>query len=233
MTGIIIGALVVAALGALVAGFYFRMRALKPEVDAAKQAFFEQVGYAFGGPMALRKGVAPFTVTTPDGVITFRSDTWQSGGKQLTTQSWTLHPVAPPPATFQLIEKRLMGTLQSLKNLVGPTARTVTVQFPGPHTIDDAELEARFTLYAAEPQYAQEMLGRHDVKSELLGLTEVMLIVEPSEMVFSDPSDANLWAAYRAAGLSRTALNPAPMIRVGITVHQAVHRLLRALTRSH
>lgn len=88
----------------------------------------------------------------------------------------------------------LGGGGRALLNLVGPISRTLTVKFPGPHSTGDAELDARFVLYAVDGG-AAGLVRRAEVKAALLELRDVSLLADESGVSFGDPSDSNVHAA--------------------------------------
>lgn len=199
----------------------------KPMVDAAKARFQGEVGYPFGGPMAPLQG--PSQKSTPRGLLVHTFESRMEGSKQVSSQSWTLTLAAPPPVEMQLVERRRLGGGQTLRNLVGPTSFHVSVGYPGPVATGDADLDARFALFSPNPDAATQVLRNPALKADLLACKEVLLTVTRQTASFGDPTDANLWAAYDAAGLSRFSANPAPMIEAAIPVHQRIGRILAAV----
>jgi hypothetical protein len=137
-------------------------------------------------------------------------------------EAWQLESPKPRPC-FQLIEKKLLSTTRALLNLAGPFKYTLTLAYPGPYPLDDADLDARFGLYAADPAVAASIIRQPDLRNRLLELASVNLRVDESGATFCDPTAANVFAS----GASRTDVNPAPAIRSAARVHVAVERLLR------
>jgi hypothetical protein len=196
---------------------------LRGAVDAARAEFLQVVGYPWASPL----GGDPNRTRskqTPAGVFTHTFDVRAEGSSQVTVQAW--HLAARPAVSFQVIEKSLVGAGRALLNLVGPISRTLTVKFPGPHATGDAELDARFVLFATDAGAAAGVVRRTEVKAALLELRDVSLLADEQGVSFGDPSDSNVYAV----GASRTDVSPVPSIRAAITVHQRVERLLTAVT---
>jgi hypothetical protein len=205
------------------------MKKHKPAIDAAKARFQNEVGYSFGGPMAPLQG--PSRKNTPRGVLVHTFESRMEGSTQVSSQSWTLTLASPSPVELQLVERKRLGAGQALRNLVSPTSLHVSTSFPGPAPLGDPDLDARFLLFSPNPGVAAQMLRHPALKADLLACAEVLLTVTRQVASFGDPTDANLWAAYEAAGHSRFAMNPAPMILSGIPVHQRIERILLGATQ--
>jgi hypothetical protein len=197
---------------------------LRGEVDRARADFLTAVGYPWASSLGGDPNRTRSKQTTA-GVFSHTFDVRAEGRGTVTAQSW--HLAARPGVSFQLIEKSLVGAGRALLNLVGPVSRTLTVKFPGPHAIGDAELDARFVLHTNEPAAAGALLRRVELKAALAELKEVCLIADEDGISFGDPSDANVYAS----GASRFDVSPVPSIRAAITVHQRVERLLVAVAR--
>jgi hypothetical protein len=231
MVGLII--VVVVLLAIAVPSYFIVKQALKakPLVDAAKARFAEQVGYAFGGPQSIlaedegRRAL-------PEGQLVFHCAKRSEGNSMVTTQSWWLTSPAAPRASFRLVSRNLVSASQTIANFFGPHAIKVARPYPGPHSLGDPNLDARFALYADDAAAARAVLLQPQVSQALASFTSVVLDVGPDGIMFADPADANLWAAYDAAGLSRFSANAAPMIDVAARVHLAVHGLLSATARA-
>jgi hypothetical protein len=127
--------------------------------------------------------------------------------------------------SFQLIDKSLTGAMRTFLNLVGPTKRILTIIYPGPHPIGDAELD-RFSLYATNVPGAIAVIRQVAVRKALLSLASVSLIVDRTGASFADPSDTNVYAF----GASRTDVNPAPAIRSAIRVHRTIEELVNQVS---
>jgi hypothetical protein len=217
--------LIAAGCGAALILFIKKMQGLKGEVNAAKADFLQQVGYEYASVLTV--GSKPSRQkTTPQGTFTHHFEIYREGQQRITAQSWQLDTPQPPRANFQLIDKKLVGNLRAFLNLVGPVKRMLTIVHPGPHPTGDAELDARFALYAADVPGACAVLGDSELKKALLELASVSMIVDASGASFADPGDANVYAS----GASRFDISPAPAIRSALRVHLAVEQLLKRVT---
>jgi hypothetical protein len=200
-----------------------KTRAMKGDVDAARAAFRQQVGYEYVSALTLKSSPARCK-ETPDGVLTHYFEVYSEAGATVTAQAWRLE--SPQQRTsFQLVEKKLVSTSRALLNLVGPFKRTVTLIYPGPFPIGDADLDARFALYANDAAAASVIVRQPELRRGLLELAWVALLVDESGSIFCDPTDANVYAW----GASRMQVSPAPAIRSAAKVHVAVERLLRRI----
>jgi len=214
--------LIIVALGAGALILFIRkVQGMKGDVDAARAEFLQQVGYEYVSTLT-RKSSPVRRKNTPDGGLNHYFEVYTEGGSRVTVQAWTLECPKPSRTSFQLVEKKLVGATRKLLNLVGPFKRTLTLAYPGPHPIGDAELDARFALYANDVAAAVWIVRQPDLRKGLLELASVSLIVDESGATFCDPTDANMYA-----GASRTDVSPAPAIRSAAKVHVAVERLLR------
>lgn len=217
-------ALTILALCALALILFIRkVRGMKGDVDAAQAEFLQKVGYEYVSTLTL-KASPTRRKNTPEGVFTHYFDVYSEAASKVTVQAWQLD-CPKPRVSFQLVEKKLVGATRALLNLVGPFKRTLTLHYPGPHPLEDAELDARFTLYANDATAAARILRQPDLRNGLLELASVSLLVDESGATFCDPTDANVYAW----GASRADVNPAPAIRSAAKVHVAVERLLRRL----
>jgi hypothetical protein len=201
-----------------------KTRAMKGDVDDARAAFRQQVGYEYVSALTRKATEHGRRKDTPDGVLTHYFEVYSEAGATVTAQAWRLE--SPQQRTsFQLVEKKLVSTSRAFLNLVGPFQRTVTVSYPGPYPMGDADLDARFALYANDAASARAIVRQPELRSAVLELASVTLLVDESGAIFCDPTDANVYAW----GASRMQLNPAPAIRSAAKVHVAVERLLRRI----
>ncbi|HZE98022.1 MAG TPA: hypothetical protein VE981_13415 [Planctomycetota bacterium] len=223
MGWILAGVVVLVLVGALLL-FIRKVAGMKGEVDAARAEFLQKVGYEYASGLTVGKPAGREKIT-PDGKFSYHYEVYSEGGKRITAQGWELAASKPPRVTLQLIDKSLIGARQALMNLVGPVKRSMTVVYPGPHPIGDAELDARFALHSPNAEAAADFVRKPEMKKALLELVSVTLLVSDSGASFGDPGDANVYAP--GSGASRTDLNPAPSIRSAARVHLAVERLLR------
>jgi hypothetical protein len=231
MIGLIIAVVVLLAVAVPSYFIVKQMLKSKPLVDAAKARFAEQVGHAYGGPQsALAEDEGRRTL--PEGQLVFHCAKRREGNSIVTTQSWWLTPAVAPRASFRLVSRNLVGASRAIANLFGPHKIKVERPHPGPHSLGDPGLDGRFALYADDPVAARAALLQPPVLQALTSFTSVVLDVGPDGILFADPADANMWAAYEAAGLSRLSANPAPMIDVATRVHLAVHGLLSSTARA-
>lgn len=213
--------LIVAASAGAIILFIRKAKGMKGDVDAARAEFLQQVGYGYVS--SLTPASSPVRrKNTPQGSFTHEFEVYSKGGSKVTTQSWELASPNPSRTSFQLVEKKMLSSGRALLNLVGPTKRTLTIAYPGPHPVGDAELDARFALYANDARGAVAIVRQPDLRKALLELASVYLLVDESGATFCDPTDDNVYAW----GASRTDVSPAPAIRAAAKVHRAVERLL-------
>ena len=215
--GIVVIVVCVVALGL----FIKKMMGLRGEVDAAKAEFLHQVGYEYASALTLNP--SPHREkSTPQGKFTHYFEVYSEGNARITAQSWRLDTSTPPRTAFQLVDKKLVGNMRAFVNLIGPIKHTLTIVYPGPYPIGDAELDGRFALYSSDVPSACAVIQQPEVRKALLDLVSVSLIVDESGARFADPGDANVYAS----GASRVDVNPTPAIRSATRVHLAVERLL-------
>ena len=220
------GWLLVLPIVALCAGalilFIRKMQGLKGAVDAARAEFLQKVGYEYVSALT-RKSSPVRRKSTSEGTFTHYFEVYSESGSRVTVQAWELECPKPSRTSFQLVEKKLVGVTRALLNLVGPFKRTLTLAYPGPHPIGDAELDARFAFYSNDPAAAARIVRQPDLRKGLLELASVSLLVDQSTATFCDPTDANVYAW----GASRTDVSPVPAIQSAAKVHVAVEQLLR------
>jgi hypothetical protein len=220
MLGALVGVVVLSVVLLLVL-FVAKMKRLKGEVDAARAEFLQRTGYPYASALTL-KGSPTRQKETPNGVFTHYFEIYSEGGKRITAQSWQLAARRPPAVGFQVVDRKLIGAMRAFLNVVGPTKRTLEIVYPGPVATGDAEFDARFALFTADPARACTIVLQYETRRALLSLASVSLRVDSSGASFGDPSDDNVYAM----GASRTDVSPAPAIRAAATVHQAVEHLL-------
>jgi hypothetical protein len=215
-------AFIILALGALALLLFIRrIQRMKGAVTAARAEFQQQVGYEYVSALTPKASPAR-RKTTPEGIFTHYFSVYSEPGATVTVQTWEL--ASPQPRTgFQLVEKKLVSTTRALLNLVGPFQRTLTVVYPGPFPLGEADLDARFALYTDDVAAARAIVRQPELRQELLAFASVTLLIDEAGAMFCDPTDANVWAC----GASRTDVNPALAVRSAIKVHMAVERLLR------
>ena len=211
--------------------FYRSLMKAKPMVDAAKARFVEHVGYPYGGPQSMLAEDQGQRLL-PEGRLVFHCAKKREGNDMVTTQSWWLTPAGAPRASFRVVSKHLVSVTRAIDNFFGPHAIKVARPYPGPHSLGDPMLDERFALYADDPDAARAVLLQPHILHALASFASVVLDVGPDGVMFADPADANMWAAYAKAGLSRFAVNPAPMIDVAGQVHLAVQGLLSTTARA-
>ena len=92
--------------------------------------------------------------------------------------------------------------------------------------------DSRFCLYADDLPAARAALLMPNLVAAIDHFSSLVLDVDVDEVGVADPADANLWARYRAEGLSRGSANAAPMLDVAAQVHLSVHELLAMTARA-
>ncbi len=218
---IVVAGVVVICAGALWM-FIRKVAGMKGDVDAAKAEFQQQVGYEYASGLTVGKDPTR-RKSTPDGDFIHHYEVYSDGSYRVTAQSWLLEHPRPSKPSFQVVDKKLIGTTQKLLNLVGPVKRTITISMAGPHPIGDTDLDARFALYTADVPGSIAILRQPEVRKSLLDLAAVFLLADAGGVMFGDSTDANVYAQ----GASRTDLNPAPSIRSAARVHIAIEKLLK------
>ena len=162
--------------------------------------------------------------------MVFHCEKRNEGNRLVTEQSFQLS-VPGNRRGFRVVSRHLVGGHQLLTNLLGPTSLRVAAPYPAAAT-GDPSLDARFVVYAEDHAYACHALRDPAVMRALAPFTSVILDVTREGIAFADPSDANMWAAYDARGLSRLSNNPVPSIEIAAQVHLAVHALLTEAARA-
>src|SRR5207302_344055 len=151
--------------------FVRKTQGMKRDVDAARAEFLQRVGYEYVSALTPKSSLAR-RKNTPEGAISHYFDVYSEPAGKVTAQAWQLES-PKPRISFQLVEKKAVGTTRALLNLVGPFKRTLTLMYPGPYQLGDAELDARFALYANDAAAATSIVRQPDLRKELLELAWV------------------------------------------------------------
>jgi len=240
-----------AFVGVIVLAGWLMVRASKkhmPEVLDAKRAFFEQTGFrhrslpqgdieqqvVYRKPGQGLKYGEEYVKPLADGrQIEFFASVEFQGNQQVQQRFWRLILAKPPVVTWQLAERSLSGVGKAAKELLTKQRRSFTAVFPGPVPIGDEALDERFILYTEEPDSVRRILCGEELRPLLLQCAEVELSVDAQKVVFNDPSNKNIQAAYGGhTGALATGLNAAPSIRAGTVVHQRMIDILIAAAQA-
>ena len=214
-----------------------------PAIMAARRAFFEQTGYRHPGLVAASieeqvQFVPRMTLKTreeryvrrldSDHEVSFLSSSVREPGRIVRRLSWSVPLAHSPAVVLQIADRSLSSFGKTAREALTRSSRTWSPIYP-PVALADAELDARFVAFGPDPEAVKRcVVGLREL---LLACKEVDLIVTPTEIRFSDPSDQNLSAAHGGTtGRIAAGMNPAPTILSSIPVHQRINEILeRAL----
>ncbi|MBX7096468.1 MAG: DUF3137 domain-containing protein [Myxococcaceae bacterium] len=138
---------------------------------------------------------------------------------------WTLE-LAEAPAWCLEVSDRKHTAPGALLKVALATAPEAGAPLPVKPPTDRDDFNARFEVFATDPDAARALLATPEVVDRLLALGTVSLAVLPGSVVFDDPAHSTLTAAL--AQLDRALLLKAPYAYLGpaAEVHQNVLALL-------
>lgn len=210
-----------------------------PAWEAARRSFFEQTDYRYTA-IANASLEAQLThrhvnfreedFTAPlarVGVLRYRSQTHKVGRQRITTASWSVRTERALRGSWQIVDRALVSSLTSaLATAVTGRKRSWKQAYPGPVSTGDAELDARFAVYAPATTDVPRVLGNQELRERLLATHEVDLVVSPEGLLLSDPEHSNIRAAQGGlTGRLASGMNPGAYL-AAIPVHVRVRELL-------
>jgi hypothetical protein len=146
---------------------------------------------------------------------------------------WSTRFAEPPRIGLQVVEKRLVGKLRQVEDLIENKSYEWRQRFPHQVPLTDAELAQRFIVYGNDPALVLTALGANGVRESLLACKHVDLSVDAEGAVFSDPFRENLLAALGGGvGLRVVDCDARAVAQMILPVHDRVSWLLAALTRA-
>jgi hypothetical protein len=210
-----------------------------PEWEAARRSFFEQTDYRYtaiasaGLEAQLTHRHVNFReedFTAPIagvGALRYRSQTQQTGRQRITTASWSMRVERPLGASWQIVDRALQPSLTgALATAVTGRKRSWKAVYPGPIPTGDAELDARFAVYAPATTDVPRVLGNPELRERLLAVHEVDLVVSPGGLVLSDPEHSNIRAAQGGlTGRLASGMSPGAYL-AAVPVHVRIRELL-------
>jgi len=146
---------------------------------------------------------------------------------------WSTRFAEPPRIGLQVVEKRLIGKLGQVDDLIENKIYEWRQLFPHQVHLTDAALAQRFIVYGNDPALVLTALGANGVRESLLACKHVDLSVDAEGAVFSDPFRENLLVALGGGvGPLLVGYDPRVVTQMILPVHDRVSWLLAALTRA-
>ena len=146
------------------------------------------------------------------------------GSSMSLSASWQINLINQPAALFHLAEKNINSFR---KELTSGFSRDFQPNYETELTITDPELSKRFAAWGNSQEWLDYFLSQVGIREELLSLKEVDLCVYQNQIIFSDPTQANLRDAMGGtAGMMAAAGNLTKMTKLQITFHEKMAHFL-------
>jgi hypothetical protein len=137
----------------------------------------------------------------------------------------------PPRVRLQIVEKRLVGTMEGLGNFIENKSYGWTQRFPYKVPMGDPELDARFLFFGDDPDAVRHAIRAPGLRDLLLAATQVDAWVDHETVTASDPFRENFKAAMGGAmgALLGDAKGTSSAM---IAVHERMSWIVAALARA-